>query len=104
MISADGEKREELHIDGMFLEIGLEPNTAPVSGLLALNERREISVNSRNETALAGFFAAGDCTDVFEKQICIAVGDGAKAALSAHRYLNERGLTRSRAKSDEIWG
>ncbi|MBI5143276.1 MAG: FAD-dependent oxidoreductase [Nitrospirae bacterium] len=104
MISTDGEKREELRVDGMFLEIGLEPNTAPVSGLIALNERREIPVNARNETALDGFFAAGDCTDVFEKQICIAVGDGAKAALSAHRYLNERGLTRSRAKSEEVWG
>jgi alkyl hydroperoxide reductase subunit F len=58
-----------------------------VRGLLALNEQGEIIVNNRNETSIPGIFAAGDVTDVPEKQIIIAAGEGAKAVLSAFHYL-----------------
>jgi alkyl hydroperoxide reductase subunit F len=81
---------ERLAISGVFIEIGSEPNTGFAERLLALNARREIAVNCRAETLVPGLFAAGDVTDVFEKQIVIAAGEGAKAALAAHRYLLSR--------------
>ncbi|HVC29536.1 MAG TPA: FAD-dependent oxidoreductase, partial [Steroidobacteraceae bacterium] len=76
-------------VDGVFLEIGLAANSAPVRGLLALNEAGEIPVARDQATAVPGFFAAGDVTDEREKQIVIAAGAGARAALSADRYLAE---------------
>ncbi len=82
------EGREEmLAVQGVFVEIGLTPNSEFAKGL-EKNERGEIKVNCRNETSVAGVFAAGDVTDVPEKQIIIAAGEGAKAALSAFRYLS----------------
>jgi len=77
---------ETLAVGGVFVEIGLLPNS-DFAKELAQNEFREIKVNSRNETNLPGIFAAGDVTDVPEKQIVIAAGEGSKAALSAFRYL-----------------
>ena len=81
------EEEKELAVGGVFIEIGLVPNSDAVQGLVKLNKRGEIIVTPRNETSLPGFFAAGDVTDVPEKQIIIAAGEGAKAALQAHRYL-----------------
>jgi len=78
---------KELEVSGVFVEIGLIPNSDLVKGLVALNEFGEVKVNCRNETSIPGLFAAGDVTDVPEKQIAVAVGEGAKAALQAHRYL-----------------
>ncbi len=83
-------KEETLAVKGVFVEIGLLPNTDFVKGLLDLNELGEIKVNCRCETNLPGIFAAGDVTDVHEKQIVVAAGEGAKAALSAHEYLLRR--------------
>ncbi len=80
-------EEKELDVSGIFVEIGLIPNSDLVKGLVELNQWREIKVNCRNETNIPGLFAAGDVTDVPEKQIAIAVGEGAKAALQAHRYL-----------------
>jgi len=77
---------QRLPVQGIFVEIGLIPNSECASGV-EKNERGEIKVNSRNETSVEGIFAAGDVTDVPEKQIIIAAGEGAKAALSAFRYL-----------------
>lgn len=54
------------------------------------NETGEIKINFRNETNFTGIFAAGDVTDVPEKQIIIAAGEGSKACLSAFRYLAQR--------------
>jgi alkyl hydroperoxide reductase subunit F len=76
-----------LGVTGVFIEIGLIPNSEPVSGLIKLNKRGEVPVNRSCETEVPGFYAAGDVTDVPEKQIVIAAGEGAKAALQAHRYL-----------------
>lgn len=80
----------DLAVDGVFLEIGLAPNSAPVRELLAVNEAGEIPVARDQATAVPGFFAAGDVTDEREKQIIVAAGAGARAALSADRYLSQR--------------
>jgi len=80
-------KEETLNVTGIFVEIGLKPNTDLVRGLVDLNESGEVKVNCRCETDVPGIFAAGDATDVHEKQIVVAAGEGAKAALSAHEFL-----------------
>jgi alkyl hydroperoxide reductase subunit F len=74
-------------VAAVFVEIGMEPNSEAVKELVKLNEWGEVPVNCRDETATPGLFAAGDVTDVPEKQIIVAAGEGAKAALQAHRYL-----------------
>lgn len=79
---------EVLRVGGVFVEIGLIPNSKFAEGV-AKNEYGEIKVNSYNETNIPGIFAAGDVTDVPEKQIVIAAGEGSKAALGVFRYLNK---------------
>jgi alkyl hydroperoxide reductase subunit F len=101
--SVDGKERFDLNVEGVFLEIGLTPNTSSLNGLAQLNERGEIPVNRDQSTSLQGLFAAGDATDVQEKQISIAVGQGTQAALSAHKYLVENGLTQSKIAPKEAW-
>lgn len=101
--SVDGKDRFDLTVDGVFLEIGLSPNTKPLKGFLELNEREEITTNKDQSTIIDGFFAAGDVTDVREKQISISVGQGALAALSAHKYLVKNKLTNSRIGLKESW-
>ena len=78
---------QRLPVDGVFVEIGLFPNTAFALDLVDTNERGEIIVDSHCRTGIRGVFAAGDCTDVHDKQIVISVGEGAKAALGAFEYL-----------------
>ncbi|MCM8771134.1 MAG: FAD-dependent oxidoreductase [Candidatus Omnitrophica bacterium] len=80
------EREEALAVEGVFVEIGLLPNSDLIKDVLK-NQRGEIMVNGRNETNIPGIFAAGDVTDVTEKQIIIAAGEGAKACLSAFKYL-----------------
>ena len=80
-------KEKELEVGGIFVEIGLTPNSDLVKELVTLNRLGEIEVNCGNETGVSGFFAAGDVTSVPDKQIVVAAGEGAKAALQAHRYL-----------------
>jgi len=77
---------ETLAVTGVFVEIGLIPNSE-FAKTLDRNESGEIKVNSRNQTNIPGIFAAGDVTDVPEKQIVIACGEGSKACLSAFKYL-----------------
>ncbi len=89
-LSYEDRKSGEVHrlaLDGIFVQIGLVPNTEWLKGALALTQRGEIEIDARGETSLAGVFAAGDATTVPYKQIIIAAGDGAKAALSAFDYL-----------------
>lgn len=76
-----------LALAGIFVQIGLLPNTAWLEGVIDRNPMGEIIVDSRGETNQPGIFAAGDCTTVPYKQIIIASGEGAKAALSAFDYL-----------------
>ncbi len=80
-------KEQKLEVGGVFIEIGLVPNSDAVKELVKLNRWGEVIVTPRNETSVPGLFAAGDVTDVPEKQIIVAAGEGAKAALQAHRYL-----------------
>lgn len=79
-------QEQTIAVQGIFVEIGLMPNS-DFSPLINKNEKGEIKVTSRNETNILGIFAAGDVTDVPEKQIIIAAGEGSKAALSVFRYL-----------------
>jgi NADH-dependent peroxiredoxin subunit F len=81
-----GELRR-LELEGVFVQIGLVPNTEWLKGTLELSRHGEIEVNARGETSVPGVLAAGDVTTVPFKQIVIAVGEGAKAALSAFDYL-----------------
>jgi NADH-dependent peroxiredoxin subunit F len=83
----DGGAPEEIALDGVFVEIGLAPNSELVRGLAPLNARGEIEVDCACRTAVPGLFAAGDVTNVPYKQIIVAAGEGAKAALSAAAYL-----------------
>ena len=78
---------KELVCDGAFVEIGWTPATGLVKDLVELNALKEIKIDLENKTNVPGIFAAGDVTDIKEKQIIIAAGEGAKAALNAWQYL-----------------
>jgi alkyl hydroperoxide reductase subunit F len=83
---ASGETRH-VALEGVFVQIGLVPNTEWLKGTLELSRHGEIVVDARGQTSLPGVFAAGDATTAPYKQIIIATGDGAKAALSAFDHL-----------------
>lgn len=76
-----------LEVGGIIVEIGLEPASGLARDLVAINERGEIMIDCNNATSMPGVLAAGDVTNVAEKQLVIALGEGAKAALQASRYL-----------------
>ncbi len=105
-VSGDGDKVTGLHyrdrvsgdskqlaLAGIFVQIGLVPNTEFLQGSVELNERGEIVVGARGETSLPGVFAAGDATTSPYKQIVVAMGDGASAALGAFDYLIRHSAT-----------
>ncbi len=85
-----------LALEGVFIQIGLVPNTDWLKGTVELSKHGEIVVDNKGQTSVPGVFAAGDATTVPFKQIIIAAGDGAKAALSAFDHL-----IRSTAPADE---
>ena len=80
-------ERKQLDVTGVFIEIGLVPNSEPVEGLVELNKWGEVPISCACKTNIDGLYAAGDVTDIPEKQIVVAAGEGAKAALQANRYL-----------------
>lgn len=80
------DEEKELAVEGVFVEIGLIPNSGFAKDVKK-NDENEINIDLLNQTNIPGIFAAGDVTDVLEKQIIIAAGEGSKAALSAFRYL-----------------
>ncbi len=84
--SPDGTLRE-IAMDGTFVEMALIPNSKMVEGLVKLDSQGRIMVDNANRTSVPGIFAAGDVTDTYAEQVLVAVGDGAKAALSAYDYL-----------------
>ncbi|MDP6099865.1 MAG: FAD-dependent oxidoreductase [Dehalococcoidia bacterium] len=86
----DGSEHD-MEVGAAFVEIGLQPNSELVKGLVDLNSWGEIKVNLSCETNVPGFYAAGDVTDVPEKQIVVAAGEGAKAAIQAQKYLQRLG-------------
>jgi len=76
-----------LELEGIFVQIGLLPNTDWLKGVIELSKYGEVIVDHKGETSMPGVFAAGDCTTVPYKQIIIAMGEGAKASLAAFDYL-----------------
>jgi len=80
-------KTIELKADGMFIEMALTPMSQMVAELVKLDERGRIVVDCANRTNIPGIFAAGDVTNTYAEQVLVAVGEGAKAALSAYEYL-----------------
>ena len=80
-------EKHEIALEGIFVQIGLLPNTEWLKGTIELSPRGEIIVDERGQTSLPGVFAAGDVTTVPYKQIVIAMGEGSKAALSAFDHL-----------------
>ncbi|WFN34000.1 FAD-dependent oxidoreductase [Methanogenium sp. S4BF] len=77
-----------LAVDGLFLAIGHQPNNGFLDGFVDLNEHGEIKIDVNCTTSRPGVFAAGDITEVHSKQVIIASGEGAKAALEAYQYLS----------------
>jgi thioredoxin-disulfide reductase len=87
---------EELAAEGVFVEIGSIPNLHFANNLIKCNQKGEIEISpENNSTSCAGIFAAGDATNVFHKQIIIAAGEGAKAALGAYYYLIKHNIKSS---------
>jgi alkyl hydroperoxide reductase subunit F len=80
-------EEKTISLDGLFVEIGLIPNTEFLKDFVELNKYGEIVVDKHGATSVDGIFAAGDVTDVPFKQIVIAAGEGARAALAASDYL-----------------
>jgi alkyl hydroperoxide reductase subunit F len=88
----ENEREAKLDADGIFVEIGLIPNNESVKDLVDLNEQGEVIVDCSCRTSVEGLYGAGDVTTVPHKQIVIAAGEGAKAALSAYDYLINKSL------------
>lgn len=82
-------QQKDLQVQGVFIEIGLIPNTDFVDAMVARNEAKEIQVDCHCRTNVPGLYAAGDVSSVPEKQIIIAAGEGAKAAIKVWEYLME---------------
>ena len=93
-----GHDSHRIELEGVFVQIGLLPNTEWLKGTVALSPRGEIIVDERGQTSVAGVFAAGDCTTVPYKQIVIAMGEGSKAALAAFDHL----IRTSAPKADAV--
>lgn len=81
---------KDLLVSGVFIEAGSVPAVEYLDDLVKQNSEGEVIVDKNNMTSLAGIFAAGDVTDVVEKQIIVAAGEGAKAAIAAARYLSKQ--------------
>jgi alkyl hydroperoxide reductase subunit F len=86
-IERDTKDEKKLDVEGIFIQIGLVPNTDWVKDSVSLSKYGEIEVNNHGETSMPGVFAAGDVTTVPYKQIIIAMGEGSKASLGAFDFL-----------------
>ncbi len=83
----ESEEEKELAVNGVFIEIGLLPNTDFIKDTVELNEIGEIIINENNESSVQGIWAAGDVSNIKDKQIIISAAEGAKAALRINEYL-----------------
>ncbi|KXS47290.1 MULTISPECIES: glutaredoxin 3 [Halanaerobium] len=81
-------KERELNVKAIFIEIGLIPNTGFICEHLDINQGNEIIIDANNKTSIEGIFAAGDVTNIKDKQIIVSAAEGAKAALRANEYLS----------------
>ncbi len=93
---------QQLALEGVFVQIGLVPNTDWLKGTLALSKHGEIVVDARGQTSIPGVFAAGDATTVPFKQIIIAASEGAKAALSAFDHLIRTPVREAQAEREAV--
>lgn len=89
LVGVNGETRQ-LAVEGVFIQMALLPNSEVVRALVELDDDGHIIVNHRCETSVPGLFAAGDVTNIQSEQVLVAIGEGAKAALSAWEYLVTR--------------
>ena len=87
MVKAPDGHQAEIAADAMFIEMGLVPTSQMVQDLVELDEKGHIKIDCLSRTSVQGIFAAGDVTDIYAEQVLVAVGEGAKAALSAYDYL-----------------
>jgi thioredoxin reductase (NADPH) len=87
LVIVQGSRRLPLNVDAVFVDLGLRPNSEMVKKIAQTNQDGFIWVDDRNATTVPGLFAAGDVTTSFGEQILIAIGEGARAALSAYDYL-----------------
>ena len=82
-------EKEELELDGLFIEIGYMVDASAIKDLVKINEKNEIIIDEACQTSLVGVFAAGDVTNILFKQIVISAAEGAKAALTAYKYIQD---------------
>ncbi len=93
-------KEHDLPVEGIFIEVGQLPATGFLGDFVKKNEWDEVVIDANNHTSVEGVFAAGDVTSVSEKQIIVAAGEGAKAALVAYTWLLTNQKIRPRAVSE----
>jgi len=84
------QEEKEIACEGVFSEIGWEPSTGYLEDFVALTAKKEIKIDENNATNIDGVFAAGDATEIAKKQLVIAAGEGASAALSVWDYLSKQ--------------
>lgn len=87
LVKAPDGAQSPIEADGTFVEMALVPNSSIVANLVDLDEQGRIKIDCFARTSMPGIFAAGDVTDIYAEQVLVAVGEGAKAALSAYDYL-----------------
>jgi thioredoxin reductase (NADPH) len=87
LLDTNTQEVAEVATDGIFIEIGYAPKTGWLKGTVELNEKGEVMTDKLTKTSVDGIFAAGDCADTGFKQMIIAAGEGAKAALSAYKFI-----------------
>ncbi len=90
-VSADRQQKETIKVDGVLVQIGLDPNTEYLDGIIPLDDQGFVIVNEKMESKVPCVFAAGDIRSGSPRQVVSAVGDGAVAAISAQRLLQEAG-------------
>ncbi|WP_231844902.1 NAD(P)/FAD-dependent oxidoreductase [Methanocella arvoryzae] len=81
-------EQKTLQVGGVFVEIGQDPNTDFLKGLVKTNDKGEIIIDEYCRTSVQGIYACGDVTDVPQKQVIVAAGEGAKAAMDVYTYLS----------------
>jgi thioredoxin-disulfide reductase len=89
-----GNEKREIEAEGAFVEVGFIAKTDWLEDSVKLDEKKQVIINDKCETSVPGILAAGDITTIIYKQVVISAGEGAKAALSAYKYLQSKGLTR----------
>lgn len=102
LIVRKGRDVREVRADAFFVEFDFLPNSAFVFGLVERDTKGRIKIDAHNRTSAPGVFAAGDVTDAYAEQVLIAIGEGAKAALSVHEYLLKHPVERLTVESVEV--